>query len=232
MSEIEQTPQIKTWFFWTLTLVGKDHKGLLHSLDIWRSQWHKLRKRIIRAVGKMRYVRVFEPHKDGTLHIHLLADKTYDDVEIIPAKNGAKQRHESPKLRKQLIKLGLGYIHDIKPITTEEIEDNGIARNISAYIIKYMTKDSMNYSRDIISDLGSKLRVIQTSNGWYNKSDRESDTVWKREPLFKTTYLSLPSKRTAKDISTKRTITIDDFHEYEHYPNRTSDLIDRADLMD
>lgn len=232
MSEIESTPAIKTWYFWTLTLVGKDHNGLLHSLDVWREAWHKLRKRIVRALGKLRYVRIFEMHKDGTLHIHMLADKTYDDIETIPARGKAKKRHESPKLRQQLIKLGLGYIHDIKPITTENIEENGIARNISAYAVKYMTKDSMSFARLTIKESGSTLRLISTSHKFYNKNDKDTDDIWLKNPLFKTSYLAMPPKKTAKDISTDRKVTIDDFHGYDHYPNRTSDLIDIADMLD
>lgn len=230
MSEVETTPAVKIWYFWTLTLLGKDHKGLKHSINMWRKNWQKLIKRIKRDCGKLRYCRVFEMHKDGTLHIHMLCDKSYDDCVIIPKTKKQKERRESPKLRKHLNKLKLGYIHDIKIIDTEDQQNNGIARNISAYIVKYMTKDSMTYARSVLLDMNSRLRVIQTSKGWYQEDKKDPDRVWKIEPIFKTTYMALPAHNTVTDVTTDRNITIDDFHDFDYYPNRTSDLLDVADI--
>lgn len=232
MSEIESTPAIKIWYFWTITLLGKDHKGIEHSVNVWRDKWSKLRKRITRNLGKLRYVRVFEMHKDGTMHIHMLCDKSYDDVEVIPATKKQKKRHESETLRDHLDDLGLGYIHDIKPILTENIEENGIARNVSKYIVKYMTKDAMSYAREVLRNAGTKIRIVQTSHKFYNETKKDSDVDWTDAPLFKTTYLGLPKNKTAKDIATNRTISIDDFHDYDYYPNPISDLIDIADSQE
>ncbi len=232
MSEIESTPHVKTWYFWTLTLLGKDHKGIQHSIDVWRDNWQKLIMRIKRNLGKLRYVRVFEMHNDGTMHVHLLCDKSYDDCVVIKKTKKQKERRESPTLTKHLNKLGLGYIHDIKVIETEKTENNGISRNVSAYIIKYMTKDSIEYARAVLKESGSKLRVIQASNGWYQEDKKESDRVWLRNPIYLSTYMILPPENSIFDITTEKNVTIDDFYHHDHYPNSTSDLVNRADNED
>ena len=229
MSEIESTPHIKKWYFYTLTLLGADHKGLLHSVKRWRAEWSKLRKRIVRDLGKIRFVRVFEMHKSGTMHIHMLCDKTYTDTINIKAVGKSKSRTESVKLRKHLNDLGLGYIHDIKPIVTTEIKENGIARNVSAYIVKYMTKNSMQFAREILREDSGKIRLIQTSHKWFNDDRKEPELDWTKEPIFLTEYMALDASKTVTDITVKQGITIDDFYEEDYYPNRISDLVQRAD---
>ena len=232
MNEIESTPQMKVWYFYTFTLLGKDHSGLKHSLSVWRDQWAKLRKRLKRDLGKFRYVRVFEMHKDKTLHIHMLADASYDDCIYIDATDKQKERRESSTLRKHLNELQLGYIHDIKVIKTKDETNNGIARNVSAYITKYMTKDIQTFVRNNLSDSKIRLRMIQTSYKWFNEGKHDMKLNWDRSPLFETEYLNLPRGKEAYDITTDRKVNIDDFHEYNYYPNKISDLIDIAESED
>mgnify|MGYP000470266018 CR=1 FL=1 len=229
MNEIESTPEHKIWYFWTLTLLGKDHKGLNHSLQIWRDKWSKLRKRIVRDLGKLRFVRVFEMHKDGTLHIHMLTDKAYKDLKTIAATDKQSERHESAKLTKHLNDLDLGYIHDIKTIETENEEENGIARNVSAYVVKYLTKDVQEFVRVILRKSKTRMRIIQTSHKWYNDTKKDAELTWKQESLYRSEYLAMESYKDAIDLSTDTVITIDDFHEYDHYPNKISDILDAAE---
>ena len=229
MNEIERSHDTKTWYFWTLTLLGKDHTGLKHSIDKWRDTWSKLRKRIIRDLGKLKFVRIFEMHKDGTLHVHMLTDKSYTDCYQVEATDTAKERTESVKLRQHLIDLDLGYIHDIKRIDTPKKEANGIARNVSAYIVKYMTKDIQSNVRSILKEHGSRLRIVQTSIGWFDKQPDDTVLDWSKSPVFKTEYLAMGQSEQVIDLAKDERITIDDFYDHDFYPNRTSDLVDQVD---
>lgn len=229
MGEVESTPDCKEWFFWTLTLSPKEHKGtMVSSALVWRDVWDKLMKRVKRDLGKMRYVRVFEPHKSGILHVHMLADKSYDDVVVVEEDDG-RDNHVSEKMLKHLLELGLGVRHDIRPIVTYNFDDNGLARNVSAYVTKYLTKDIQSLARSVLKDNGlNRIRVIQTSLKWFNVTKNDAKLNWENRALTLTEVLYGDSDGKSLDISKDRVITTDDFYDYDHYPNKMSDIIDIA----
>ena len=61
------------WFFVTLTASAMT-RSLSQSAYTLRKAWDKLRKLIhkYKTVEKLHYVRIFEPHKDGAMHIHMM----------------------------------------------------------------------------------------------------------------------------------------------------------------
>lgn len=227
MLEIQKSA-IEIWHFWTLTLDGCDHDGnTANSLWKWRESWDSLMKRIKRDLGKLRYIRIFEPHKDGTLHVHMLTDKTYADVARVEEDDG-RDNYRSKELEKHLTDLSLGWRHDVRPIHTKDKIDDGVARNVSAYVTKYLSKDLQSLTRQVLKDAGmSRVRMIQTSQNWYNeKQVIDKPLIWELQPLYKFEYESLPSSLSARDITRDRKISIDDFYDSEYYPNKISDLID------
>lgn len=232
MGEVERDERMgkdTKWYFWTLTLDGKDHTGL-SSIKVWRKSWQKLMKRIKRNLGKFRYVRVFEPHKSGTLHVHMLTDRAYEDLK--KKGNHPNCRYESGVLSAHLKDLKLGRIHDIKEIVTSYDSENGRARNVSAYVTKYMTKDIQSDMRFKLKESGNgRVRLIQTSAKWYNqKPENHNNLDWDNRALSITEYEFLGRGDRARDIAQDRNITIDDFYDHDHYPNQTSDTIDIADM--
>lgn len=219
--------KVKHWYFWTLTLLGDDHKGLVHSLVIWRDTWDKLMKRIRRDLGKVQYVRVFETHQDGTLHIHMLCDKTYGDV--VQRGTDENKRHHSDKLQTHLDSLNLGYIHDIKPIVTSYGGNEGNAINVASYATKYMTKDLQSDVRQALKAHGfARVRMIQTSQKWYDDKPDTSDIAWSKGALQYATYRAKPAESEAIDVTYNEDIEHEDFYEYTHYPNRIVDLLHQA----
>lgn len=227
------------WYFWTVTLKPADHKAqsrtdaIIKSLKVWRNNWDKLMKQVRRDLGKMVYVRVFETHKNGTLHVHMLADKTYDDVQKVVEINSDQSkniRHNSPKFRAVLLRYGLGVIHDIKPIETPETGNNGIARNVSAYVTKYLTKEVQSDVRQLLRDSGNgRVRMIQTSHG-FAKLDVKKEHDWSLAGITELEFWSRNKQgNDVYDIARYIVVTSDDFYEHDHYPNKTSDLVDMAE---
>lgn len=224
----------KLWYFWTLTLDGDDHQGnTAYSLQVWREVWDKLMKRIRRDLGNIKYIRIFETHKDGTLHVHMLTSHAYSDRKK-RTNNMQKVVHESATLAKHLDELGLGWVHDIKLIRTKESDMENVGANVGAYITKYMTKDLQGHIRKELKDAGmGRIRMIQTSRGWCDEPEEKHDKLeWEAEPLYKHEYLAIPRQKKAYDISRDYKITIDDFYDYPHFPNAVSDLVDEAQRRD
>lgn len=219
----------KQWFFWTVTLDGNDHNGdTAQSLQVWREKWDILMKRIKRDLGKFAYVRIFETHKDGTFHVHMLADAGYDDI-VITEETDDRVNYHSPKFNKHLEEVGLGWRHDIRPIITTDYSDNGNARNVSAYVTKYLTKTLQGDVRNVLKSANmSRVRMIQTSLGWANTEHAENDRSWSIGVLQIGEYSStIKNDIAVVDVDTKQFVSYDDFYDASHYPNKTSDLLDR-----
>lgn len=233
MNEVKKSGK-KLWYFWTLTLDGKDHKSnTAYSLQVWREVWDKLMKRIRRDLGKIKYIRIFETHKDGTLHVHMLTSHAYSDRQK-RTNNMGKVVHESATLSKHLKELDLGWVHDLKLIRTKENDMENVGANVGAYITKYMTKDLQGHIRQDLKDAGmGRIRMIQTSQGWDDEPQENHDKLeWTAEPLYFVEYMAIQHPKTAYDISRDYKITIDDFYEYKHFPNAISDLVDEAERRD
>jgi len=222
------------WHFWTLTLDGADHQeNTGYSLKVWRSGWDKLMKRVRRDLGKLRYARVFETHRDGTLHVHMLADKTYLDVVCFKERDG-RENWRSDTLKRALTDLGLGWRHDLKPIVTKDAENDGQARNVSAYFVKYLTKEIQSDVRFELRQAGiGRIRMIQTSRGWAKVPAQESEREWQRGGLHVLVFDALKAQGfPVVDANLSRAIRLSDYRGETYYPNRYSDLADLADISD
>lgn len=216
------------WFFWTLTLDGKDHNGdTIESLLKWREVWDTLMKRIKRDHKKMRYVRIFETHKDGTLHVHMLTDSGYADI-VKKHEGDGRDNYTSETLKKHLTELGLGWRHDIRPLETANTPKG--VKKVAKYVIKYMTKAIQGRVRKLLKDADmSRVRMIQTSQKWFNEKQLDPSLLWSREPLFLSEFENLPKQNTASDITRNRTIEKEHFYDSGTYPNRISDTIDASE---
>jgi hypothetical protein len=231
---IEVKKQESDWYFWTLTLAGEDHKSdTAYSLQVWRESWDKLMKRVKRECEGMRYVRVFEAHKDGTLHVHMLADKTYDDVREVIEGDGRKN-YRSGGLKRALVALGLGWRHDLRPIVTKDAENDGEARNVSSYVVKYLTKGIQSYIRAQLRAAGlSRVRMIQTSRGWSRVPANKAGREWCKGEISYDQYDRIIEQGgVLLDANLRRAVKVADFHGEDYYPNKASDLADIADSLE
>lgn len=230
MLEVEKEPVVG-WYFWTFTLLGKDHEGdTATSLQVWREHWDTLMKRLKRDVGKFRYVRVFEGHKSGILHVHMLADATYSDVVEIAESDG-RVNYRSDTCEKHLIEIGLGWRHDIKPIITTDYSEDGHARNVSAYVTKYLTKAIQSNVRQLLKDAGMpRVRMIQTSQRWSRTPKYADIRTWSQGGISFDDYdTQIEQGIQTIDVDNQRVVKPMDFHGERMYPNRISDLTDIAD---
>jgi len=230
MLEVAKSPG-DVWHFWTLTLDGKDHGGnTAKSLQIWRDGWDKLMKRVKRDLGVMRYIRIFETHKDGTLHVHMLCDKAYPDVVAVLETDG-RINYRSSDLKTHLEALALGWRHDLKPIVTENAENEGNERNVSAYCVKYLTKDIQSNVRSMLREAGmERVRMIQTSQQWANVPTASEAREWQKGGITMVEYDALSVEKVITvDVDVKRVVMAGDFFETGIYPNKYTDLLNIAD---
>jgi hypothetical protein len=194
------------WFFITITAHQK-WRGQERSLINLRQGWSKVYDRLRRLEGKFHYVKIFESHKDGSLHLHLLADI------VLPHKSSMKKSKNSGNpvrvyrcklLKDMCAECGLGFQADYQPI-----ESAGLA---AWYVAKYLGKSIGN------ADFPANLRRIQCSHRWMKlpKLYADSELEWsycssRTDMLFKSFNLWREFDILTHDATLDRTITSDDW---------------------
>lgn len=221
----------QTWTFFTFTLMGKDHKQGVSSLHYWRKTWDKLMKRLKRQYGKFDYVRVFEQHKSGAFHVHMLASCRPDDLVEVVREDG-KKVYTSKTVKAHLTALKLGYIHDCKPLEEDgKHEQSSYAALVASYLAKYLTKDIQGDVRSLLKEANmGRVRMIQTSQGFAKTPKQEVDRVWASGPIRESEAIEIWRRDlNIVDVDRGINITDDDFYDYSHYPNKIVDLEGRID---
>ena len=142
-----------TWYLATITAHRKWRKE--KSLINIRSNWPKLRKRLARQVKKQAedlfYCRVWEHHKDGSYHMHLITNAAITTKWL---KDNAAQ-------------CGLGYQAKMgKPIN---------AGQAAGYVAKYMLKQSAD---DTLRTYPKGARRIECSQNWVAWKSNETE-IWR-----------------------------------------------------
>jgi hypothetical protein len=141
------TAQGKDIMFWTVTSHPKI-RTLAKGIFVWRKAWPKLRKRLQRVAENVAYLYIPEQHKDGSLHIHILAAA---NVSERWCKDNAAQ-------------TGLGYIGEYEPVRT--------AHKAAWYASKYLTKDSHKLRWP------KYFRRVNTSRNWPRPEPTEKSEQW------------------------------------------------------
>lgn len=130
------------WWFFTIT--SNRHLRGKSSIKAIREGWKKLYNRILALYGKeasgLYYVKVWEQHKNGTFHLHMLANFPVTRRWL---KNNAHS-------------TGLGYQAHIRAI------DN--AGQVAGYMAKYTLKNASVEQGGVAIPKG--LRRIETSHKW------------------------------------------------------------------
>lgn len=227
--EIEKTESKNGWYFWTLTLLGKDHESTAASLKKWRSVWNKFMQAVRRLIKEpMRYIRIFETHKSGSFHVHMLADFSPDDV-ICKTDDDNRENWTSKKIAKLLKRFKMGWRHDIRPI--KQYGEATQAQAVAGYVGKYLTKSVQGAVRDDLKNSGmGKIRMIQTSNGWA-KTKRQTQEGWTWSVgniTFNQFLKAVESNIEIHDADLN--IYLDHNHfRFGEYPNQIIDTITRLD---
>lgn len=143
----------------------------------------------------MEYVRVFEKHKTGEFHIHLLLRAVVLD-----------EKKDIRWLKDTATKHGLGY-----KVDWQNIEHGGETTKIASYITKYMSKDAQG-----MMDMPKGLRRIQTSTGIGALKPPKSDEEWfVRSGIYPRDLMQFDEVR---DVSTGYVIEEVYFKEFAYYP--------------
>lgn len=142
------------WSWFTLTAHSKK-RGAVKSIENLRGAWDTLMKRMKRKYGQFEYIRVYEQHKDGSFHIHAIANFHFDDIKKRKPKNG-KNVNYSKWLAKTAKDLLIGYYTH-----ADNIPETAHGGYVASYVTKYMTK----MAGEFIDYLG-RVRRIQPSQGF------------------------------------------------------------------
>lgn len=149
----------ENWWFVTLTAHEKLRTADASLANI-RNNIDALMKRLNRVYENVEYVRVYEVHKTGAFHAHLLVSGLSARVQKHTSSRRVVYWREtlSPKglgnlsirtwFRRTARSLGMGYMVDVQKI-------DGL-QQATGYVVKYLTKDAQNF-------VSKGLRRIQTS---------------------------------------------------------------------
>lgn len=142
--------EAKEWHFATVTANGS-WRGYASLVNL-RKNWHKLRKRMARMAKKqgeaLFYVRVWEHHKDGSYHLHIITN-----VAIT-----------TRWLKDNAHSCGLGY--------QAKIDKSVNAGQAAGYMAKYMLKQSENLN---LYKFPKGARRIEASRNWVAWKKRNKD---------------------------------------------------------
>lgn len=148
------------WYFATIT-AHRFWRGKEKSYENIRTNWDKLRKRMIRQHGKnFDYFRVWEYHKDGSFHLHIITNCQLPYAEKTNKKG--EKKFTCAWLKDNAAECGLGFMADYQPL-----DNAGFAAH---YVTKYMTKSFEDSDKWI-----SGMRRYQTSHDWTRLPDMMED---------------------------------------------------------
>lgn len=202
------------WSFWTLTVPSFIHKASTEdkraklSLFRIRDNWDKFIKFMKRKYGKFEYVRVFETHESGCLHVHFLASFHVPEIDYRTAHIGTPKEYSYSASMKDVIKVNynFGEMHSV-----ENLPVGDFARTVG-YVTKYMTKED-----DFVTKYLGKLRVrrIQTSRKIGAVPKSKSEYEWKIvNGVTRWENSDVPTL----DLNRSRVLTIQDFEGGDFYP--------------
>ena len=201
------------WSWFTLTAHKNTHKHdkIVRSTYVnLRGSFSKLMKRIRRKFPNqtIAYVRIFEQHKSGALHIHCIISVSWDD--IVTRNAGSKKAYKDSKwLRENFPECGGGYKTHCDNI---DIKKSFFA---AFYVTKYMTKTGSEETKNL-----SGIRRIQTRRHFvYNPKTEASDGWILSSGYYDDEFIEdLDQNMTVYNATEKRIFTSDDFLDGFVYP--------------
>lgn len=194
------------WSFITLT-AHENANNLQSSMRNIQNGWKKLQTRIRRKItseGKektLHYARVYEQHKDGRVHWHMVASWVPSDYIHPDNGKGKGSRWISDNARQ----CGMGY-------QTMALSIDGHGGYIASYVTKYMVKSSHEWPKN--------TRIITTSRNWPTKTIAEkNDYHWKTQSTVTETDIRQWFKFGDEiiDLNTNLPVTYDTIDENGNY---------------
>lgn len=210
------------WSFLTVTAHKQAH-AYEKSLENIIGGWDRLMKRLRREWGDFPYVRIYERHKSGQFHAHLLIGHQVDDVWDSKAWRKAwiakRMRYEwayrgigYTTLKRHAQQSGLGFMVDYSPLF--ESDESGGLLGIVSYVTKYLTKNVGN-------PMPKGTRRVQASRhfGSLREWQKQSQThKWQRKGILLLEDILESPRWEIRDITRNHLVTIDDFETELYYP--------------
>ena len=145
--------------------------------------WHRFVRSYLRAAWRVRWFRIFERQKDGTLHVHLIVDRSrlpagyLPDVPARSDFSSSRQwlRSLSPEAHRFVRKLkgyGFGPIAHVRPFVTAwrygaNVRRDSVGSQVANYLSKYAVKSLKDpYVAENRTVKGSTLRLHGCSRSW------------------------------------------------------------------
>lgn len=206
------------WWFITVTAHRRAHKAINQRSTLSNLQrglktlYDRLRREIVAGTEKLEYVRVYEHHKTGKIHAHLIVRGTFT------AQTGELDKKGNDKgltrwLKDNSAACGLGFQSSAKPIRSTSGVHSGF---ITSYVTKYMTKSAQGFKL-----FPKGLRRIQCSSAFGALKIPDSQYTWAmRSGIFEADVL----KHHVLDVNLNRDVTTDDFESSHVYPPELTGL--------
>lgn len=194
------------WSFITLT-AHENATNYVMSMKNIQNGWKTLQTRIRRKIkdeGKensFSYARVYEQHKDGRVHWHMVCSWVPVDYKEPKKKTDKGSRWISDNARE----CGLGY-------QTKTLKIEGHGGYVASYVVKYLTKVENEWPKG--------TRLVQTSRDWpKSEISEKSEYTWKTQREITEYDLSVWFRRGDEiyDINTREDVTYDRINEYGYY---------------
>ena len=204
----------RKWVFATITAEKRAHKaGPIATLKNLQGAWKRLYDRMLRRYGKFQYVRVFEQHKSGRYHMHILLDigAQYDKHEFAILDKLDEFRHPECKwLRNACASLGAGWRVHMRRVWEAKTRTANVGL-VVGYIMKYMSKNMA------IIEFPKHQRRIQTSRAIGSpNTDAKGRGTW--EHAREVPLSILRNEKPVLDMSTGEVLTADSFEGEGYYP--------------
>lgn len=204
------------WCFLTITAHPKAHITPEMTIRNLSQGWKLLYDRLLRRYGKesMEYVRIFERHKSGKFHMHILLScgEAYDKCAFIIRKKSDEFRHpECTFLRMACAGVGLGWRAHITRVRDIQSGSQSVGL-VVGYLCKYMSKDMASFP------FPKHKRRIQTSRRVGSPATNAKGTgVWEHKREIGITYLR-EAKKNIVDMTTGEILTERSFEGEAYYP--------------
>jgi len=209
---IEAIGRLTSWWFVTITAHRKAHKAKTNLSTLKNMQsglrrlYFRLRHEQKRKTGKLEYCRVFEHHKTGKIHAHLIL------CAVFRSQNGELDKFGNDLgmlrwLKDNASECGMGYEVSVKPI----ICSNGYsAMRVAWYVTKYMTKKSQSFLA-----FPPHVRRIQCSHSFGAlQNANDTYTFHIKSAIFPDEIVD----RNVTDLNLNKTIVLADFDKTGYYP--------------
>lgn len=209
------------WYLLTVTADGQNRTAHGSAASL-QAHWNVIRQLFSDQTKKMgqrmSYVRVFESHKDGSMHLHAIVRSVALGNAWVDSRRAAKayralQAGKSIRPNEfttrlkgyTMSKSGLGFMSEIVPIVAYD-GYNDVAV-IAAYVVKYLTKECQSF------DLPKGARRIVTSRDMkFVDVSQSSEYKWRHVEEFTADdlYYLLKEYPEVYDVNENRAVTYDD----------------------